>query len=578
MEYQTIINHNNKIYDNENGIIFEILKFLYNNENIYKKIENVDIISKLYELNRLGPKNFLYLFENYSKQLRISSNLIKTLIKKNEINLLNIFFKYSTFYEEETILKFLFIYKNKESYSTTELQNMMSEMGHKIQPNRKGEYLYDTCREGNEFLVKYLIKNSANVNQIFSDGSNPLSAAYINGNKNIIKYLKQNGAKANLDDLFEACYNGNEILVRRLVEYEFDVNQIFSDGSNLLSAAYINGNKNIIKYLKQNGAKANLDDLFEACYNGNEILVRRLVEYEFDVNQRHLNGDTPLIAACYNDNENIVKYLIEQGAILNAIGEENLTPLMIACNEGNEKIMEILLNKGAKTYEIGFLDTTLLTVACQNEDKDTIEVLIRHGENINSPGQDDTTALMTLCIRGNVELIDFIAEHGANINQAVDNGDTALIVACEYGKIEAIKYLIEHGADINHQNSDGETPLTIACSNRNEKEYLYEDKIKMVKYLVENGADINHLDNAGNSPLIYACTNEYERIVEYLVINGANVNQMDKYNKIPLNIAIEKRNIRIINILINHRINNKRYCDVTDINDLNPSKITRLMY
>jgi len=104
MEYQTIINHNNKIYDNENGIIFEILKFLYNNENIYKKIENVDIISKLYELNRLGPKNFLYLFENYSKQLRISSNLIKTLIKKNEINLLNIFFKYSTFYEEETIL------------------------------------------------------------------------------------------------------------------------------------------------------------------------------------------------------------------------------------------------------------------------------------------------------------------------------------------------------------------------------------------------------------------------------------------------------------------------------------------
>jgi len=207
-------------------IIAEILKFVYNNENIdKKKIENIDIISKLYELNSLTPNNiFLYMFRNHNKQLKISSNLIKTLIKKNEINLLNIFFNFSTFYDNQTILKFLLIYKNKEPNSTTKLQYMVFKMGYKIQPNIKGEYLYDTCIKGNEFSVKYLIKNGANINQIFSNGSTPLLAAYSNGNKTLIKYLKEKGAIVNKKDLVKACLNGDENLVRKLVEYELDVN------------------------------------------------------------------------------------------------------------------------------------------------------------------------------------------------------------------------------------------------------------------------------------------------------------------------------------------------------------------
>jgi len=55
----------------------------------------------------------------------------------------------------------------------------------------------------------------------------------------------------------------------------------------------------------------------KACENGNENIVKYLVEHDADVNKKNEYGEIPLIRACESRNENIINYLIEHGANIN---------------------------------------------------------------------------------------------------------------------------------------------------------------------------------------------------------------------------------------------------------------------
>ncbi len=55
--------------------------------------------------------------------------------------------------------------------------------------------LFIAAGQDNEELVRFLIKNGANVNAKSKKGKTPLSIATEAGNANIIELLKSNGAK-----------------------------------------------------------------------------------------------------------------------------------------------------------------------------------------------------------------------------------------------------------------------------------------------------------------------------------------------------------------------------------------------
>jgi len=60
------------------------------------------------------------------------------------------------------------------------------------------------------------------------------------------------------------------------------------------------------------------------------------------MNKKNRNKETPLFTACENGNEPLVKYLVELGANINKENDYGQNPLFIACKYGNKKVEKYL--------------------------------------------------------------------------------------------------------------------------------------------------------------------------------------------------------------------------------------------
>ena len=66
-----------------------------------------------------------------------------------------------------------------------------------------------------------------------------------------------------------------------------------------------------------------------------------------DINKESKNGETPLFYACSNGNETLVKYLVELGADINKKNIFGYTPLYFACSSRNDTLAKYLVELGA---------------------------------------------------------------------------------------------------------------------------------------------------------------------------------------------------------------------------------------
>jgi ankyrin repeat protein len=114
--------------------------------------------------------------------------------------------------------------------------------------------LVDACKSENKNIIKYLIKQGANVNHKDANNDTPLTVAC--NNEKIIKYLVEHGAdihkkgRYNKTPLHTACECGNETAVHYLVEHGAVINIKDDHGDTPMLLAYLNGYENIVNYLK----------------------------------------------------------------------------------------------------------------------------------------------------------------------------------------------------------------------------------------------------------------------------------------------------------------------------------------
>lgn len=244
--------------------------------------------------------------------------------------------------------------------------------------NEDGEYENDNENDrfpllqaawtGNYDLVKKLVSDGANVNQLQEGEGTALVLAIRQEEFKIAKFLLEKGADPNLGSssdghpLWLAARKGDIELVRLLVKQGADVNTKFhGDGSALIQACKM-GNLEMAKVLVELKADVNMEvqgdgnPLIMAAKGGYLEIMDYLVGLGADVNHEVHGDETPLINASEQGHLDVVKFLVGEGADVNKVCTERLhdgsirvrTALKMAEKKEHNSVAQYLKSKGAK--------------------------------------------------------------------------------------------------------------------------------------------------------------------------------------------------------------------------------------
>lgn len=142
--------------------------------------------------------------------------------------------------------------------------------------------------------------------------------------------------------------------VKQLIKDGDDINETNTVGETpLYTTMYINEEKidiEMLKLLLKNGADPTISSdeedwtiLHEAALRGDLAAIDLLLQYNADINQRDLYGETPIFQTVYEqDDTKTFQYLVDKGANLMIINEDGQTFKDVAQDNGATKIVKLL--------------------------------------------------------------------------------------------------------------------------------------------------------------------------------------------------------------------------------------------
>jgi ankyrin repeat protein len=87
--------------------------------------------------------------------------------------------------------------------------------------------------------------------------------------------------------------------------------------------------------------------LLQAALEGNEMMVKRLLEAGVDLYAVNRDHNGVIFNACYADNAAIIALLCDAGADINDVNENSETPLMYAVSASKLHSVKVLIARGA---------------------------------------------------------------------------------------------------------------------------------------------------------------------------------------------------------------------------------------
>ena len=409
-----------------------------------------------------------------------------------------------------------------------------------------GVSLHTACRHRNLGMVKTLIEHGARVNDRHVGSDTPLSLAVLHGHNSIVSaLLTKFGCDPNDGvSLHTACRHGNLSMVKTLIEHGASVNDKDVDGNTPLSLAVLNGHGSIVSGVVRSFWHT-------ACENGNLSMVKTLVKFGAGVNDQDVHGNTSLHLTVRNErNETIRALLRDFKTDPNIKNKEGSTPLHIACECGNLDGVKLLINHGACVSTKDIRNNTPLSLAVLNNHSSIVSALLSEfGCDPN-----DGVSLHSACEHGDQSMdktlkVSVLDENTIDVEvQASEFGsDGVLHTACKHGNLNMVETLIWHGASVNYKGVDGRTPLYYAL-NHGSSQYT----LALLAHLMKFTCDLNVKDRLGMTPLHAACTHHDLTEVKYLIKHGAVVNEEDvnEYGLTLLMTAVIYNKYEIVKFLV----------------------------
>jgi ankyrin repeat protein len=405
-------------------------------------------------------------------------------------------------------------------------------------------------------IIALLLKAGANPNAANNFGVTPLLEASRYGDTATIKALLDGGAdvaasaREGETPLMAAARAGSAAAVELLIKHGADVNAVetLQEQTALMWAA-AEGHLDVVDMLLKNGADANkkaraaelttrstradypsggFTALHWAVRNGDEAVVRRLVEGGADLKITNADGATPMMLAIINDRFDLAAKLVELGA------------------NANDGSLYYAMEMRDATTDWRARDGSRLRVDHPNKltALDLAKVLLEAGADPDKPvntqmhnasmccdPKANATPFYRAAVAADVEALRLMLNYDPDFAWVPESiktgprqpgntgGKTALMVAMDGGKgvgmaggpgdiregiappfrevsnrnpIDAVKLLLQAGANPDQKTPDGDTALHLAA---------FAGKLDIVRALVEGGADVNVKDSAGKTAL-----------------------------------------------------------------------------
>jgi ankyrin repeat protein len=428
------------------------------------------------------------------------------------------------------------------------------------EPTRDLE-LIAAARKSDTQAIRALLKQGADVNARYGDGTTALHWAVHRGNTEATDLLIRSGALVNavtdlgITPLWVACSNASTSLIARLLDAGADPNIAPPTNGSPLMVASRTGNAEAVRLLIARRANVNAKEaerdqtaLMWAVAERHPDVVRELLAGGADVHARSKTSSRYVLLCCQDfqgDSEG-GDYTEEGG----------FTPLLFAARTGDVESATRLLAAGANIEDTAPTGTSALVLAAHSDQGVFGTFLLEKGANPNADGAG-YTALHAAVVRGNVGLLKALLAHGANPNVrqrkgspskrysgfALDKtmmGATPFLLATRASQLEMMKALAAAGGDVNLTLEDGTTPIMAAARRQGrEGRGLSEDRVvQAIKLARELGSTFDAIDRNGNTVLHIAAVRRLDTVVQFLADNGAALNARNLQGLTPLAVTL----------------------------------------
>lgn len=357
----------------------------------------------------------------------------------------------------------------------------------------------------------------------FSQENLFLQRDYWKGNPSISDVEKAIAEGNDITELNRSMFDGvcyaflekvnNATMVHILSKKGNEVDKMTHDGRTYIFWAAYKGNLEMMQWLVDHGAKANIEDshgysvLNFAAIAGqtDPKLYDFLLEHDANINAtNHAGANALLLISPFAKNFGILDYFMEKGLPFDSVDEAGNGIFQYAAKGGNIAMLKELIVKGANFKKVSKNGENALFMAAtgtrgsQNGKAvyDYLEGLELANTLINKDGEN----LLHLISWGNkdTDLFNHFMDAGLDINLQDNEGNTPFMNASARNSLEIVELLSDSVEDFDLKDGKGRSALTHAVS-RNQPE--------VVKLLLEKGADASAIDKKGNTLAYYLMGN-----------------------------------------------------------------------
>jgi ankyrin repeat protein len=289
-------------------------------------------------------------------------------------------------------------------------------------PDKDGAYpIHKVYSLGEESILNFFKYHTSNEFVCDSEGKLPLHYSLLSEKKEFIKNVVNINCKSRSDlvvnynrinkgkgSFFESAIKGNADIIKYLIDYGLDLNQKDGNGNDILIHAVRSGNKILVEYLvscKNLNLEIDKGLIFSAIHGQNKIAKYFLNDLKLSPDTNLANsGESALSMAAISGSDKVLILLLKHGAKANYNAA-----FLNAINNGNTTCLKILLSWGLDITYKDNLGNNYLHAAIKTNRGSVVVLLLLRGIDPAEKNYVNHTSYDIAISNNNLDILTFLA-------------------------------------------------------------------------------------------------------------------------------------------------------------------------